>query len=410
LEVLADFNFKIIHVPGKMNQLADALSHMYSDEPKGVVQAASEYVSTEEENAPPELILNMVSAPLYTGKSIFLGAASTKCKAWQAFPNVRRVVLKVSSASDQLEGESTPEIPETFEMPAETAPTISELAVHDRATEPPANPEGSFKPVCSPLLEHGTSDLHTQDDSTVAEELLFEDLIGFTDVLDSGDPTSDIHNHILGQYSDDPFFDLIMKNPQDYKNFEVSNGLVFLKDKERQLLCIPDIMVGPRRLREVLISHAHSILAHLGPKKTINYLHDNVWWKGLNSDILAFCRSCNICKTLKPLNHTPYGPLNSLEVPTQPCETIRIDFVGPLPKSKTVNGSFDMIIVIICHLTSLVQLIPTKQTYCAEDIAKVIFNRVYKHHRMPKNIVSDCNTLSTSTFWRRLHKLAGTEL
>ena len=40
----------------------------------------------------------------------------------------------------------------------------------------------------------------------------------------------------------------------------------------------------------------------------------------------------------------------------------------------------------------------------------MIFDRVYKHHGMPKNIVSDCDTLFTSTFWRRLHELTGTEL
>ena len=113
---------------------------------------------------------------------------------------------------------------------------------------------------------------------------------------------------------------------------------------------------------------------------------------------------------IKPSNYAPYGLLNSLEVPMRPWKTIGIDFVGPLPESKTLNGSFDMIMVVICHLTSLVHLIPTKQTYHAKDIAEVIFDRVYKHHRMPKNIVSDCDTLFTSTFWWQLHELTNTEL
>lgn len=33
-----------------MNKLANSLSTMYSDEPKGVVWVASEYVTAEEEN------------------------------------------------------------------------------------------------------------------------------------------------------------------------------------------------------------------------------------------------------------------------------------------------------------------------------------------------------------------------
>jgi hypothetical protein len=87
-----------------------------------------------------------------------------------------------------------------------------------------------------------------------------------------------------------------------------------------------------------------------------------------------------------------------------------VDFVGPLPESSNLNGTFDMIMLAICHLTSLVHLIPTKQTYRAKDIAEVMFDRIYKHHGLPKNIVSDRDTLFTSTFWQKLNKLTGVEL
>lgn len=87
-----------------------------------------------------------------------------------------------------------------------------------------------------------------------------------------------------------------------------------------------------------------------------------------------------------------------------------IDFVGPLPLSKNLNGTFNMILVVICHLTSQVHLVPIQQTYCAKDIAEVVFNRIYKHHGMPKHIVSDRDTLFTSTFWQKLNALTGTEL
>lgn len=99
-----------------------------------------------------------------------------------------------------------------------------------------------------------------------------------------------------------------------------------------------------------------------------------------------------------------------LEVPTQPWATIGVDLVGPLPESKTLQGVFDMIMVTIDHLRSMVHLATTKQTYRAKDIAKVMFNLVYKHHGIPSNIVSDRDTLFTSTFWQRFHQLTGVEL
>jgi hypothetical protein len=117
-----------------------------------------------------------------------------------------------------------------------------------------------------------------------------------------------------------------------------------------------------------------------------------------------------MCKTSKSSNQALYRKLQTLEVPLQPWETIGIDFVGPLPESENLNGKFDMLLVIIDHLTSMVHLAPTKQTYHAKDLAEVIFDQVYKLHGMPSHIVSDQDLLFTSTFWKTLNNLAGIEL
>jgi hypothetical protein len=245
---------------------------------------------------------------------------------------------------------------------------------------------------------------------SIARDLLSESPPQLTEIIALGDPSVDIHKQIANRYETDPFFANIQKNPGTFKNFEVSSGLVFLKDKGNRILCIPDISIGKRRVREVVISHAHSILAHLGSSKTLLYLRDNVWWKSIVSDIQAFCESCPTCQVSKPSNHKPYGLLETLDIPTRPWETMGVDFVGPLPESSTLYGMFDMILVAIDHLTSMVHLAPTKQTYRAKDVAEVLFNTVYKLHGMPAHIVSDRDTLFTSTFWKELNSLTGTEL
>ena len=48
LETLSDFNFKIVHIPGKTNVLADASGCMYSNSPEGLY-TSSEYMSIKEE-------------------------------------------------------------------------------------------------------------------------------------------------------------------------------------------------------------------------------------------------------------------------------------------------------------------------------------------------------------------------
>lgn len=87
-----------------------------------------------------------------------------------------------------------------------------------------------------------------------------------------------------------------------------------------------------------------------------------------------------------------------------------IDFIGPLPASQILNGSYNMILVAICHLTSMVHLVPIKQIYRAKDFAEVVFDRIYKLHRMLKHMESDRGILFTSTSWQKLDNLIRTKL
>jgi len=72
------------------------------------------------------------------------------------------------------------------------------------------------------------------------------------------------------------------------------------------------------------------------------------------------------------------------------------------------NG--DSITVVICLLTAMVRLISSWINYNARQLAELMFEEVYKHRGLPKNIISDRDILFTSTFWGYLHKLIGTKL
>lgn len=127
-------------------------------------------------------------------------------------------------------------------------------------------------------------------------------------------------------------------------------------------------------------------------------------------DTEAYCKTCTTCTMSKLNNQLMMGLLKTLPVPHRPWQSIRIDFVGPLPKSVNCNGAFNMICMVIDHLTSMIHLTPTRQTYGACQMAKVIFDTIYKLHGLPEKIVSNCNSLFTSTFSRHLHELLGIKL
>jgi hypothetical protein len=158
------------------------------------------------------------------------------------------------------------------------------------------------------------------------------------------------------------------------------------------------------------VSEAHSMLAHLGTHKTLNYICDHVWWKEMVADVQSFYESCAMCKRSKPSNQKPYGLLNPLPIPGNPWESIGIDFIGPLPESKNRDSSFDSITVVICLLTGMVHLTPSRTNYNARQMAELMFEEIYKLHRLPNSIISDRDVLFTSTFWEHLHQLLGTQL
>ena len=173
----------------------------------------------------------------------------------------------------------------------------------------------------------------------------------------------DMLAELRGKYLDDSFFRTILEKPSEFRNFEIKDQPVYLKDNDRHVLCIPRTLVQGRSARELVISEAHSILAHLGASKTPDYLRDNVWWKDMVTDVKAYCETCHTCKMSKPSNQKPYGLLNPLAIPTYPWESVGIDFVGPLPESKNRDSHYDSITVVICLLTSMVHLIPSRINY-----------------------------------------------
>ena len=56
------------------------------------------------------------------------------------------------------------------------------------------------------------------------------------------------------------------------------------------------------------------------------------------------------------------------------------------------------------------QFLPFSHPYTAQSVAKLFFDNIFKLHGMPATIVSNRDPLFTSTFWREIFKLQGTQL
>ena len=80
--------------------------------------------------------------------------------------------------------------------------------------------------------------------------------------------------------------------------------------------------------------------------------------------------------------------------------TISIDFVGPLPESNDYN----MIMVVVDSATKRTRIMPCHQNSTAKNIAAIFEAKIWKHHGIPKNIISDCDSKFMSEFWQAMCK------
>lgn len=119
-----------------------------------------------------------------------------------------------------------------------------------------------------------------------------------------------------------------------------------------------------------------------------------------------YVSSCQICKQAKPEHTRVPGLLQPLPIPEQAWQTINLDFVEGLPKSK----KFDTIMVVIEKLTKYAHFIPLTHPYTAMLVAQLFHNNIFKLHGLPQVIISDRDEIFTSNLWQELFKLSETTL
>jgi transposase InsO family protein len=83
-----------------------------------------------------------------------------------------------------------------------------------------------------------------------------------------------------------------------------------------------------------------------------------------------------------------------------------MDFVGPFPESKGYNYLW----VIICHMISMVHLVPLTINVTALELSWKYLREVVRLHGLLSSIVSDRYSKFTSRWWKELQWILGTRL
>ena len=179
---------------------------------------------------------------------------------------------------------------------------------------------------------------------------------------------------------------------QDDKGFIRYDGKIYVPPQDRDLVA------------EVLWnSHDAPMAGHPGRLQTQELVLRDFWFPQMSQTIQKYIEGCETCQRTKILRQSPAAPLHPNQIPDAPWEHISVDLIGPLPESKGYNA----ILVIVDYFSKMKRLIPTNTELTSLGTALIFRREIFKHHGLPRKVISDRGPQFVSKFIIDLYKLLG---
>ena len=178
-------------------------------------------------------------------------------------------------------------------------------------------------------------------------------------------------------------------------------GLICYKNR----LYVPNVETLKKEILEEY--HKQPYAGHPGYHKMLTTLKKKLFWPGMKRDVVEYLARCMECQPVKTEHQHPAGILNPLPIAEWKWDTISIDFITGLPKTKYQH---DSVMVVVDTLTKAAHFMPVKSTFGIAQVANVFLKEVVRPHGVPKVIVSDRDAKFTTTFWKGLFGGMGTKL
>ena len=162
----------------------------------------------------------------------------------------------------------------------------------------------------------------------------------------------------------------------------------------------------PRSLRMTYLALSHDLplAGHLGAEKTLSLLRRSYYWPGMSTDVKNYCRACVPCVTSKTPIPAQKGVLTSFPLVLEPHAWLHIDHVGELPTSPLTQNKY--LLTVICRATSYFDAIPVRDTTAA-TAAEALYRKIVCRYGTPSYVTSDQGPAFVSEVMKNLQDRLG---
>lgn len=167
----------------------------------------------------------------------------------------------------------------------------------------------------------------------------------------------------------------------------------------------PQVLL-PQTLREAVMEQMHSgpVGGHFGGERTLARVKTRYFWYNMRDDVTLWCRTCISCAAKARPNKTPQAGMGTVHVGA-PMERIAVDLMGPLNETERHNR---FIIVVQDYFSKWAEAYPVPNEQALTVAEKVVSEWVCRFGA-PHTLHSDQGTNFESAVFQGMCELLGIE-
>ncbi len=173
--------------------------------------------------------------------------------------------------------------------------------------------------------------------------------------------------------------------------------------RKGELIIVPD--ASDLRKQCLTLHHDAPYAGHLGRDRTKRLIMQTYWWPMLDRNVSHFVSTCDFCQRNKSTNEKPAGLLQPLPIPEFRWQSVSMDFIAELPKTKAGHTA---IFLFVDRLSKMVPFAPRRwNDIGSQEFAQIFLRNFFAKHGLPTEVVTDRQF--TSAFWKSVAQLLGVQ-